>query len=235
MHELVWMTIVSIVREIKNKYRVRIMNVQERYTTDTVLEAMVGKYKKGCSVATRMLLKEERSKWPDETPRAYRTYTADGFVVDKYDFMNAFEKVRKTHLTPSIQWTSTQILLRTIWTKVKEMASRRGNADNRCLNCGMAPEHTKHLFYECNLMVNVFAKLATAINEECGLDINITLNMVMFHAYDLDITEGQRQDIDDLMMIAKHCVYRARFRENVARYRDLLYEIKSIIIIMYVT
>ena len=84
-------------------------------------------------------------------------------------------------------------------------------------------------------MVNVFAKLVTAINEECGLDINITLNMVMFHAYDLDITEGQRQDIDDLMMIAKHCVYRARFRENVARYRDLLYEIKGIIIIMYVT
>ena len=232
MHELVWMTIVSIVREIKNKYRVRIMNVQERYTTDTILEAMVGKYKKGCSVVTRMLLKEERSKWPDETPRAYRTYTADGFVVDKYDFMNAFEKVRKTHLTPSIQWTSTQILLRTIWTKVKEMASRRGNADNRCLNCGMAPEHTKHLFYECNLMVNVFEKLATAINEECGLDINITMNMVMFHAYDLDITEGQRQDIDDLLMIVKHCVYRARFRENVARYRDHLYEIKVVIIII---
>ena len=58
------------------------------------------------------------------------------------------------------------------------------------------------------------------------------MNMVMFHAYDLDITEGQRQDIDDLLMIVKHCVYRARFRENVARYRDHLYEIKVVIIII---
>ena len=64
------------------------------------------------------MLEDERSSWIDGAPRSYRTYRADGFVVEIHDFRDAFEKVRKTHLTPSIQWTSIQILLRTLWTKV---------------------------------------------------------------------------------------------------------------------
>ena len=52
--------------------------------------------------------------------------------------------------------------------------------DNRCMNCGLAPEHTKHLFYECNLMVNLMRKVEIAI-EECGIEVPITLNMMLFH------------------------------------------------------
>lgn len=88
---------------------------------------------------------------------------------------------------------------------------------NRCMNCGLAPEHTKHLFYECNLMVNLMRKVEIAI-EECGIEVPITLNMMLFHAYGGDISKETRRDIDDLLMIMKHCVYRARFRENVVRY-----------------
>ena len=186
-------------------------------TNMTILESLIKKNKRGCSAATRLLLEDERSSWIDGAPRSYRTYRADGFVVEIHDFMDAFEKVRKTHLTPSIQWTSTQILLRTLWTKVKESFSRRGNVDNRCMNCGLAPEHTKHLFYECNLMVNLMRKVEIAI-EECGIEVPITLNMMLFHAYGGDISKETRRDIDDLLMIMKHCVYRARFWENVVRY-----------------
>ena len=107
----------------------------------------------------------------------------------------------------------------------------RGNIDNRCMNCGAAPEHTKHLFYECNLMIGVMRKLEKAI-EECGIGVPITLNMMLFHAYGGDISKDTRRDIDDLLMIVKHCLYRARFRENVARYN--LFEIKYGIIIIII-
>ena len=138
-------------------------------------------------------------------------------TVDKYDFMEAFVKVRITELTPSIQWTSTQILLRTLWTKVKESNSRRGNVDNRCLNCGNAPEHTKHLFFECELIRGIMGKVEVAINESF-VNIPLTINMMMFHSYDAEISKEDRRDIDDLLMIVKHCVYRVRFRENMQRY-----------------
>ena len=49
-------------------------------------------------------------------------------------------------------------------------------------------------------MVNLMRKVEIAI-EECGIEVPIT-----------------RRDIDDLLMIMKHCVYRARFRENVVRF-----------------
>ena len=220
MNEIVWTTLVSIVNEIKNRYRNSMIHKQARSTNVTILESLIKKNKRGCSAATRLLLEDERAAWTDDAPRSFRTYSADGFVVEKHDFKNAFEKVRKTHLTPAIQWTSTQILLRTLWTKVKESCSRRGNVDNRCLNCGAAPEHTKHLFYECNLMIGVMRKLEKAI-EECGIEVPITLNMMLFHAYGGEISKDTRRDIDDLLMIVKHCLYRARFRENVVRYNYL--------------
>ena len=76
--------------------------------------------------------------------------------ISALDMSRAFEKVRATNVTPAVQWTSTQILLRTIWTRVKESNTRRNinnqaPANNLCSNCGTAPERTIHLFYECSL------------------------------------------------------------------------------------
>ena len=193
---------------------------------------MVERYKKGCSAASRLLLKKERLEWKwGNVPPSYKTYVRDGMVnVKESEFMDAFKIVRNTVLTPSMQWTSTQILLRTLWTRVKESHSRRGNLDIRCLNCGLEPEHTRHIFFGCKLVRDVKDKLELAIKGERTMDTKLTENMVMFHVYESDASESGRRDIDDLLIIFKHVLWRLRFRENTNRFPKAKLVIVTLII-----
>ena len=128
MDEYIWNSAVSFVNSIKRKYQDQVQSGLQRLETRTILESIVNKYKKGCSIVTGMLLREERGKWTyGEVPRAYMTYVRDNITdIDSGSFMAAFYTVRETQLKPSIQWTSTQVLLRTLWTRVKERKTLRG-------------------------------------------------------------------------------------------------------------
>ena len=229
---LLWNTFVSIVNQVKVKYASQIRSKKWRQTTKTCLETMVERYKKGCSAASRLLLKKERLEWKwGNVPPSYKTYVRDGMVnVKESEFMDAFKIVRNTVLTPSMQWTSTQILLRTLWTRVKESHSRRGNLDIRCLNCGLEPEHTRHIFFGCKLVRDVKDKLELAIKGERTMDTKLTENMVMFHVYESDASESGRRDIDDLLIIFKHVLWRLRFRENTNRFPKAKLVIVTLII-----
>ena len=80
-----------------------------------------------------MILASERQGWTHgEVPRSYWSYTTrDGVTdIDSGSFMSAFDIVMNSELKPSIKWTSMQVLLRTLWTRVKERNARPGmNAD----------------------------------------------------------------------------------------------------------
>ena len=146
-------------------------NLPERITTIVSIER---KFCTGYSAASSLLLNQQWSEleW-GPFPRSYTTYQQDGFKhISANDFSLAFSKVRSTQLAPSIQWTSTQILLRTIWTRVKEgNSNRRANDDPNapfdvsCLNCGREPEHTVHIFYKCNLASNIWDRILECTNE----------------------------------------------------------------------
>ena len=115
-----------LIRETKQKFRREMnstTNPTEGLTTNASLER---KYRVGCSVASKLLLNQQRLHWEwCQFPRSVDTYQHDGFNnITSQEFSHASTKVRSTTLAPSIQWTSTQILLRTIWTKVKEGNSR---------------------------------------------------------------------------------------------------------------
>ena len=234
VHASLWNTIVSIVNEVKAKYAGQIRAKKWRQTTQTCLEMLVARYKKGCSAATRLLLENERKEWKwGNVPPSYKTYVQDGMVGVKEDeFMNSFSIVRNTVLAPSMQWTSTQILLRTIWTRIKESHSRRGNVNVRCLNCGIEPEHTKHLFYSCRLVRESKDKLELAIKGGRSQETKLTENMVLFHVYESDASTTERRDIDDLLIIFKHVLWRLRFRENTERFPTARQVIVTLIIEM---
>ena len=104
----------------------------------TILESIVWKYWKGNSIVTRMILADERQRWAlGEVPRSHWTYTTrDGISdIDSGSFMAAFDTVMNSELKPSIKWTSMQVLLRTLWIRVKERNARPG-VNASCLNCG---------------------------------------------------------------------------------------------------
>ena len=61
--------------------------------------------------------------------------------------MGAFVNVYKSALPPNIKWTSLQVLLRTLWTQLKESSARDG--DDRCLKCLQDPEHIAHVMFHC--------------------------------------------------------------------------------------
>ena len=142
--------------------------------------------------------------------------------------MNAFLKIRKTELMASFQWTSTQVLLRTLWTKVKEFKARplAQNANDRCVNCGQAAEHIVHIMFECPLMQGVLQKISSMISREEDTNVDLTCDAVLFHVKPEVISDEKQRDLTDILLIVKHVVYRVRFRENVTAFPT----VKAIII-----
>ena len=229
--QLMWNTLVAQVQvEVMRKYRMQIEGMAVTPTQSTVLEAIVKKYAKGNSAANKLFLKADREEWSQgEVPPSYATFIRDGITqIESSDFMNAFLKIRKTELMASFQWTSTQVLLRTLWTKVKEFKARplAQNANDRCVNCGQAAEHIVHMMFECPLMQGVLQKISSMISREEDTNVDLTCDVVLFHVKPEVISDEKQRDLTDILLIVKHVVYRVRFRENVTAFPT----VKAIII-----
>ena len=129
-------SIIMLVNSTRNNY-ISVLSSEtvlpERITT---IQALLRKYKTGCSAANQMLLRQQRETWQwGPVPRSHMTYLRDGITSISAEVMSrAFEIVRAKNQTPSIQWTATQILLRTIWTRVKEANTRRRTENNEPYN-----------------------------------------------------------------------------------------------------
>ena len=217
---LMWNTLVAQVQiEVKRKYREQIEGAAVTPTQNSVLEAIVKKHAKGNSAANKLFLKADREEWSQgEVPPSYASFIRDGITqIDSSDFMKAFLKIRRTELMASFQWTSTQVLLRTLWTKVKEFRARpfAQNANEACVNCGQAAEHIVHMMFECQLMQGVLQKISMMINREEANNFDLSCDVVLFHVKPEGISDEKQKDLTDILMIVKHVIYRIRFRENV--------------------
>ena len=97
----------------------------------TTLESVLRASKQGCSIATRLILKEERKHWQwGETPRSYHTYSMDNMIhIAPEEFMRNLANVKRNLLSPAIQWTSIQIFLRTLWTKKRRVIQEGGDSN----------------------------------------------------------------------------------------------------------
>ena len=226
-------SIIMLVNSTRNNYRSVLSSetvLPERITT---IQALLRKYKTGCSAANQMLLRQQRETWQwGPVPRSHMTYLRDGITNISAEVMSrAFEIVRAKNQTPSIQWTSTQILLRTIWTRVKEANTRRRTENTEpyndtCSNCGTAPERTVHLFYDCPLAKDMWRMIFAVTNTIFSRGAVITqidgsLDQVFFHSLPDNLPKSIEIDINDIIMIMKHILYRLRFRERFDTYPTL--------------
>ena len=223
-------SIAALIREVKQDYRQKVQSVPVPQMDTSPLLELMNKYGSGCSALTEVLLAAERKKWPwGEAPRAFSTYQADGMVdLSQEEYSNAFVRVRASLLPPSTQWTSSQVLYRTLWTSAKEANTRRAMLDGTtavCKNC-LDPnsiENTKHLLYDCTLAKEVLTFVTNSINDIAqlveGANPNsvypLTLNpyMVLFHKLPRGMKGTDRTDIEDIMMVVKHVLYKLKFRD----------------------
>ena len=232
MHNDVWNSIKSYASEVKRRFSISVQQGTARVESRTILESIVWKYRKGNSIVTRMILADERQRWAHgEVPRSHWTYTTrDGISdIDSGSFMAAFDTVMNSELKPSIKWTSMQVLLRTLWTRVKERNARPG-VNASCLNCGQADEHTAHMLFECQLMRGILNVVERVINSLGNLNISFNLDSVLFHKITGCENEDLKCEINDVLLVTKHIVYRVRFRENVDRFPTIRMMVLTLII-----
>ena len=223
---------------VRNSLEALSVQVRRRFTASnsytplqsSTLRSLITAKQSGCSEATRLLLKQERRGWSwGEFPHSFLTYSQDHLIdISSQQFSMAFKRTRSSTLSPSIQWTSLQVLLRTLWTRVKESNTARNTlstnpVDQSCSNCHNLPEHTTHLLYECQLALQVWEVVQTKINESATrlrsdfTHIEISRNQVMFNHPPAGLTDQEKRDVVDIIMVVKHVLYRLKFRDDLNR------------------
>ena len=228
---MVMNSIKAMISTIKNSYRTQILTTTALPENITTIRSLARKYTSGCSIATELILMAQRETWEwGPYPRSYMTYSREGITsISPDDFSKAFDRVRSRNVTPSVQWTSVQILLRTLWTKVKESNTSRHNitqADTMCSNCGTTPEHTKHLVFECSLATEIWKIVFDSFNNQYPtlfhvrepFPIQISADCVLFHQTPNSLPAKAKNDLNEIMLIIKHVLYRFKFRDNLERY-----------------
>ena len=216
-------TLTSLAHRIRRTYAgLNDQPIREHFST---LQSILRANKSGCNLVTSLLLTEQRQCWTwGNIPRSYHTYSIDrGISIPASLFSSALQRVKSSILPPQFLWTSIQIFLRTLWTKVKEAKTRRmanqNPIDNSCSNCGLLPEHTQHLMVDCvlaravwNEIQEIFNKTAREENHQ-EEDIYLDRDTIMFN----QVKGTNKEDLRDIIMVTKHVIYRVKFRENPNR------------------
>ena len=221
---------------LRNSFNVLINLIKRRFrgqhsypaTNITTIHSLTSSKKKGCYEATRLYLRKERSEWEwGEHIRSFFTYRNDDLInITSNEFRRSFCRTRSSTLPPSMQWTSLQVLLRTIWTNLKEQRSRRRiqtlNLPNPlCANCHLSPEHTVHMFYQCQIAQDTWLRLNGILNESFqrhrGSFVPFQLNRdnVLYNHPPQHLKDEEMKDLIDIIILIKHILYRLRFRDDI--------------------
>ena len=225
-------SIAALVQAVKRKYRLQVHSNTVPPDDSSPLLRLIQKYPRGCSAASEVLLAKQRMSWSwGDRPKAHRSYTEDGLTgVTEREYSMAFVNVGSRDVPPSAQWTSTQVLTRTLWTKVKESNTARGieeGVDGTCMNCHNDIENTRHIMYLCPTAMQLWERVfdaitraglaATAGNHRQYYPIQHDVYVVLFLKLPLGVEASQRRDIYDIITVTKHVLYKVRFRDDPDR------------------
>ena len=221
---------------IKNSLTGLINHIRRRFarnyshlpSSSTTLVSLVRTNKSGCNAATRLILKEMRKNWEwGDFIKSFFTYSRDDLInISSEEFSKSFYRSRRSTLSPSVQWNSLQVLLRTLWTNVKEQRSSRGRLDYNlsnplCSNCHLHPEHTIHLLVHCSVANGVWIRISEKLNDSIRQtrnmihDIVLSSDNILFNFPPEHLTDAESRDCLDIIMLVKHILYRLRFRANI--------------------
>ena len=215
-------SLTGLVNQVRRRYMGASSYAQSPSTT---LLSLLTRHPSGCHDATRLLLRHQRQDWEwGENIRSFFTYSNDNLIsISSSEFSKAFYTTRSSTLSPSVQWTSFQVLLRTLWTNIKEQRTTRNilslnPVSPMCSNCHALPEHTAHLLFHCQLAQDVWTAVADAFNACASLldNLHVPLVISLDHVLFNHSPPTNRRDIVDLLMLVKHVLYRLKFRTDLA-------------------
>ena len=227
-------SISTLLRQIKLSFRSTIASASTLFERVSTLQSLIRSQKSGCGQASRLLLHQQRTHWQwGQFPRSFSTYLADNMTnITSREFSKALASTRSNLLPPSIQWSSITVFLRTMWTNVKEARTARNLVSTtptspNCSNCGLAPERTIHLLFECSLAQQVWSHLLTEFNDLATTNnpthspVILSSDLVLFNHTPRGLAEPLACELTQLVMIFKHLIYRFKFRENMNRFPTL--------------
>ena len=217
-------SIIGLANQIKRRYRGSQSFAQSSMTT---IQSLLATRKSGGHEATRLLLRQQRNGWEwGDYPRSFSTYSRDHLInLSAFEFSRAFYHIRGSSLPPSTQWTSFQVMLRTLWTNVKESGTLRNLTSENpigqwCSNCHLLPEHTVHLIYQCHIAAAAWEEVESSFNEVALLlrqdfvPIQFGRDNIMFNVPPQGLSSNERRDFIDIVMLVKHVLYRLKFRHD---------------------
>ena len=223
---------------VRNSISALAVQVRRRYQASssyvlsplTTILSLLSVKSSGCQEASRLLLKQQRRDWTwGDFPRSYFTYTLEQRIgISSQQFSASFRRTRSSTLPPSFQWTSMQILLRTLWTNVKESNTIRNLTSsspisNWCSICHLQPEHTSHLIFDCHVAQGAWMVTQDKFNQCVArtrndyVPIEIGYDQAMFNHPPDGLNDQEKRDLVDILMVTKHVLYRLKFRENMNR------------------
>ena len=224
----------TLIRQVKLSFRSTMASSSALYETVSTLQSLIRAQKSGCGQASRLLLQQQRSQWQwGQFPRSFSTYLADNMTnISSSEFSKALAKTRSNLLPPSIQWTSIQVFLRTLWTNVKEARTTRNltrttPTSPNCSNCGHAPERTIHLLFQCTLAQQIWSHVLAEFNDLAVTSnpshspVTLSSDLVLFNHPPRDLSENLATDLIQVVMTFKHLIYRFKFRDNINRFPTL--------------
>ena len=107
---------------------------------------------------------------------------------------------------------------------MKEASTARGRengVNGRCANCLDDQEHTLHLMYECPTAAQLLDEVYRSFNlvlpplvGNDGFPLVMSIDQVIFFHLPPELPSDVKQDINDVLMIVKHSLYRLRMRDD---------------------
>ena len=200
------------------------------FDSKSTIQSLVSKYPSGCSQATNLLLRAIRDQWDwGPFPRSYATYLNENMIqISPSQFSASFIRTRASLLPPAVQWSSYSILLRTMWTRVKEARTQRNHFrnppfDSSCSNCHGPPERTKHLIYDCRIAQHFWQVMINALNNILSISnpdhdpTTISSDLILFNHPPPGMNQLHARDLIDIIMLAKHVLVKLKYRHNPER------------------
>ena len=112
--------------------------------------------------------------------------------------------------------------------------ARNNPISPNCSNCGLLPEHTIHLMFECTLAQQIWNSVTNEFNAAVTEDqhdaqpVTLTRNTVLFNYIQSSLTPSHNKDLLHIVTTVKHRIYQFKYRENQERYPSLRLALLSI-------
>ena len=111
------------------------------------------------------------------TPKAHIKYVTEGFII--YDEWKKYNSIPFNCLNTTLTWFQYRLIHRIIATN-KFIYKIHYVKSNTCTFCSTEPETLQHLFYDCQIVKNLWEEVQIWIIMETGINLQLEKHIDIF-------------------------------------------------------